>query len=691
MIEYIVFDKKHGGILYVLKLSLIFSLLFSFSSSASNKSAQHAALEQVFSNTRVIPTKSERRLANNFKQLYKLSRKGIVNIRLVKRFYKDVLKSKTFNSYRTWPKNIITLSKKNNIHSIKSFCTKISNIKSDDYVQAELNKNVKNLCFNKFLEKVAKLSHKNYSFHKEQARFLSLNTKHILIPRNYSEVNSLLAQFKRNSSKHKLYSMKIINHYQATKTVPPNDLLKFAYITPENTRYLQTLDLEKYNTQYIFYKEFKKLKDTAFNTLDDKKPKDKIKSSFNQALNYLNLTYEYQPKEKALLSLLSLSKSLMRRGHYKLARKGYKRILIQKNYHYDTTIFENMWSFILQNEYDLALESISTVIDDKVFLNKHSKIHFWVGFLKQKLGKNSEAQITFKEIIKNNPLSYYSILSAKLIGEESKKSTHTTYLENIPKGHNRDIASKSMNYKWLKRVTLWGMVYHPKFINLELKNLKKNTNNLDRENHILSAAYNLSINGEYLESFKILYKSIRNDSVKLTENTLKILFPKPYLKQIKKNTHSFDPIIALSLIRQESGFNTRAQSHVGARGLMQLMPRTARQFKRRLKTKHLYNPNLNIRIGTKYFNNLMNRYNKNLVFSLAAYNAGESRVNEWQDDYLNSDFMLENIENIPFLETRKYVKLIFRNIFFYKMILSKNKTDTQDLNKIYDIHLGFES
>jgi soluble lytic murein transglycosylase len=677
--------------LYVKLIASFIVIFLSQGSNASTKFAQSSALEEVFENTRVIPTKKERRLANNFKQLYKLSRKGIINNALVKKFYKDVLKSKTFVPYREWPRNLIKLSKTKKITDIKRLCTKLANFKTEDFVKQDLNNNVKNLCFNKFIKAVSANQRESYKFHKEQARYLSFNTKHILIPSNYTDINFLLSRFKKGSSKHKLYSKKIMNHYQATKSTPPNELLKYAYVTPSNTRYLQTLDLEKYNTQYVFYKEFKKLKEIAFKTLDEKKSKEEITKTFNQALNYFNLTYTHLPKEKALLSLLSISKSLMRRNFHSLAQKGFKRILQQKTYHYDTTLFENMWSHVSQNEYVEALKSIEIVANDKKFLSKHSKIHFWIGFLNQKTGNKDFAQETFKVVIGNNPLSYYSILSAKMIGDDNKRSTQEIYLANIPKNNDTTISKVGVDYKWLKRVTLWGVVYHPKFIKLELKNLRRSKSVKMIEEHILSAAYNLSNNGEYLESFKILYKSIKNDSIKLTKNTLKILFPKPYLKQIKKNTHSFDPIIALSLIRQESGFNTRAQSHVGARGLMQLMPGTARQFKRRLKNKHLYNPNLNIKIGTTYFNNLMTRYNKNLVYSLAAYNAGERRVNEWQDDYMNSDFMLENIENIPFLETRKYVKLIFRNIFFYKMILSKNKNDTQDLNKIYDIHLGFES
>ena len=73
-----------------------------------------------------------------------------------------------------------------------------------------------------------------------------------------------------------------------------------------------------------------------------------------------------------------------------------------------------------------------------------------------------------------------------------------------------------------------------------------------------------------------------------------------------------------------------------------------------------------------------------------SYNAGESRVDRWQNDFLNHDSILSNIESIPFFETRKYVKLIFRNMFFYKLLLHRDKSGSDQLNQIYDVYLGFK-
>jgi soluble lytic murein transglycosylase len=116
-------------------------------------------------------------------------------------------------------------------------------------------------------------------------------------------------------------------------------------------------------------------------------------------------------------------------------------------------------------------------------------------------------------------------------------------------------------------------------------------------------------------------------------------------------------------------------------------------MKRSVREKHLADPDINIELGTKYFKNLVKRYDGNLVYVLGAYNAGESRVERWKNLYFDTDeSILKNIEAIPFLETRNYVKLIFRNIFFYKILLEGEKqqlADAKEANKLFDIHLGF--
>ena len=200
----------------------------------------------------------------------------------------------------------------------------------------------------------------------------------------------------------------------------------------------------------------------------------------------------------------------------------------------------------------------------------------------------------------------------------------------------------------------------------------------------VSLTYLLNSRRQFLHTFRVLHGSIISKDVKIDENIVKLLFPVQYLSHIKKIENKLDPFLILSLIRQESAFNPEARSLVGARGLMQLMPNTARRFYRRIRARHLRRPKLNLKIGIKYLKKLIKKYDGNLVYTLAAYNAGEGRVKRWRKNIFISEDPLLTIESIPYKETRHYVKLIYRNIFFYKLLNDRPflKTSLEDSFRI---------
>jgi soluble lytic murein transglycosylase len=135
--------------------------------------------------------------------------------------------------------------------------------------------------------------------------------------------------------------------------------------------------------------------------------------------------------------------------------------------------------------------------------------------------------------------------------------------------------------------------------------------------------------------------------------------------------NGLDPALVAGLIRQESSFNPQATSPAGARGLMQLMPDVARSLARsrgipNLNTERLYDPALNIQLGTAHLAELF-RAKRETVQALAAYNAGESRVARWLKKMGSGDPELFT-ERIPFVETRNYVRTVVRNRAFYKTL-----------------------
>ncbi len=152
------------------------------------------------------------------------------------------------------------------------------------------------------------------------------------------------------------------------------------------------------------------------------------------------------------------------------------------------------------------------------------------------------------------------------------------------------------------------------------------------------------------------------------------LFPKAYWNDLHKYStlNGLDPYLVASLIRQESEFNAGAISRANAVGLMQLLPKTGKTVARQIKLRgysapQLYTPSVNLQLGTRYFKDMVNKYNGQFEYALAAYNAGTDRVEDWlgQGHYRDPQ---EFVESIPFTETREYVQAILRNANVYRQL-----------------------
>lgn len=154
----------------------------------------------------------------------------------------------------------------------------------------------------------------------------------------------------------------------------------------------------------------------------------------------------------------------------------------------------------------------------------------------------------------------------------------------------------------------------------------------------------------------------------------RILFPEPWWDTIKAESakNNLDPYLVLSLIRQESEFDPKVVSYANAWGLMQLLPAVGKAEAREegmthFETFHLLDPATNIRLGTRYLRQMLDKFGGVNEYALAAYNAGDYRVVDWQaaGPYRGMD---EFVESIPFTQTRDYVEAILRNMETYKAI-----------------------
>jgi soluble lytic murein transglycosylase len=166
----------------------------------------------------------------------------------------------------------------------------------------------------------------------------------------------------------------------------------------------------------------------------------------------------------------------------------------------------------------------------------------------------------------------------------------------------------------------------------------------------------------------------------LPPDVLRVIFPLDYWPLITKYSlqHGLDPFLIAALMAQESTFTAEIRSHANAYGLMQIIPGTGRTYARKLgitpfSTAMLQQPEINVRIGTQYFKELVTQFG-GAHFALAGYNAGERRVERWlaerpgipQDEF---------IDDIPFPETQGYVKRILGTAEDYRALYGQGRLD----------------
>jgi len=183
--------------------------------------------------------------------------------------------------------------------------------------------------------------------------------------------------------------------------------------------------------------------------------------------------------------------------------------------------------------------------------------------------------------------------------------------------------------------------------------------------------------GRYDIAVETLKRAVPNyfavDLSALPRSYWEALFPKPYWPDLKRfsEANGLDPYLVASLIRQESEFNPNAVSNKNALGLMQLLPRVGKGVAKQVKLKHfsppqLFTPAVNLQLGTRYFRSMVDQFG-GFEYALAAYNAGDDRVKDWQSAGKYRDIQ-EFVESIPFTETREYVQAIMRNANVYRQL-----------------------
>jgi soluble lytic murein transglycosylase len=658
-------------------------------------------------------TKSDHIVGEHIVNMMKLIEKGYVNKEILGKVIIEAENSKNFKPFTPWLRSISEISKLNHTSEIIKYCNDYVTRKQTYSLERVLERLSGNYCRERALEAIGREIDVTKNITDESIQFIHQHLKYFLTKKNKKNFAYFLQSQASKPAVLKKLSQQITTYSVQHGIVPNQDILKDIEINEQITKLIQDKGLNTIKPQNVFYAEYGKLIELGYKAINNQPTESKIKEHFNFLKNFLELNQDHLPVGLCLTRLNDFTKATFRTGFTDLARDMFTYIIKKNNKEvYEDALFFYLWTYLDKNDFKETLIQARKLdlLHDKYKI-QDPRLKFWIAFSYEQQKESKDAIRIYEDIILNSPLSYYAIMSVKklqvlkpdslVVGFYNRRAVHT------PAQLSFDVNSLDEDFiSSLIRMKAWARIDSQRMMKLELKRLSRHSipdfvvkqptvkqQEIKSDLHIITARL-IQESDNYLASFRYLYTVVESKEVQFNRSLLEVLYPRPYLNEliVTLKKEKVDPIVVLSLIRQESVFNPQARSPVGARGLMQLMPATAKRMQKSVKETQLVNPKLNIELGTKYFNGLMKRYDGNLVYVLSAYNAGESRVERWKNIYFDTDAtILKNIEVIPFLETRNYVKLIFRNIFFYKLLMEKpENADPSEPNKIYDVMLGFK-
>lgn len=291
---------------------------------------------------------------------------------------------------------------------------------------------------------------------------------------------------------------------------------------------------------------------------------------------------------------------------------------------------------------------------------------YWKAHCANVMGQKEESALTQKRLFNEYPLSFHSLVSSQ--GDRGK-------IEKLIRGEDSIVRFRSQSHldlnDFVRAIEILQSMGQDELALELLRSLEKRMEGAEASFRLYVAIlYRRS--GVILSSFRVLSSVFQDEPALLSKLSLDLFYPlwKFELVQQSSEIKKVDPYLISALIRQESGFNTQARSPAGALGLMQLMPKTARRMER-VSKRSLFDAKINIRLGVRFFHHLLERYQGDAELSLAAYNAGADKVDDWVSRYPVKSRMLF-LDLIPYRETRDYVALIARNFYWYLLLNSED-------------------
>lgn len=411
---------------------------------------------------------------------------------------------------------------------------------------------------------------------------------------------------------------------------------------------------------------------------------EKIKRDEIVSYYYIDYLLKAKQDDKALARLINLKttqspdkwwklrsiaiRNAMRDKSYKAAYKLASEHGIEEGVDFAEAEWLSGWIALrFLEDAEIAKGHFENMHNKVKLANSKSKAAYWIARSYEALEMEPYAKEWFENASKYPATFYGQLAIAKVHGHEK-----ITYLQE--KAKNLDEENPPKDHQAAKKITLFAY-YLFKSGNKSLAyNIIESLATIDISRHeIEQVAAFFAKRGFYPLTVQLSKAAANKSSLVISEG---------YPRHIQISNNALPKPIYLAIIRQESNFDSKAESPAGAKGLMQIMPSTGELLAKSLglpKYGYATDPKLNIMKGVSYFDNLYSD-NHSFIMSIASYNAGPGNVKKWiarngdLRKFKTIEEKIDWIEQIPFSETRNYVKKVIENMVIYNSLLSPKHT-----------------
>ena len=372
--------------------------------------------------------------------------------------------------------------------------------------------------------------------------------------------------------------------------------------------------------------------------------------------------------------LLEISRAYKGNNKDEVAEIWWKKLLknFPKRRSGEIAAWELAWYHYQQNNWETSLKYINDGLRNGINNPEvAAKFVYWQGKLAVLEKKQERAQRIFNNLLSWYPNTFYGMLALRTMSSLVPKKIpykEKDYWHDNPPELKANEERTELEFAEFVMAAGDG--------NIGAKHIRNLVDLKSPKELIWKSSLVLDEYGEYRSLQTIVVNHYLGDLKRIPiqdQQVWTFAYPRPYwmdVQNFSKNA-GIDPYLALAIMREESLYQADVVSPASARGLMQLMPYTGKRVAKiiglQLKDeKDLFDPKINIQLGTSYLGQISRRFGE-VIQIAGSYNAGPGRMKEWLKRFPDRD-LDEFVESIPYIETRNYVKRVFRTHQLYKAI-----------------------